>query len=97
MAKTYDTAELRRIASVINASAEELSLSLRNTLRWVMEDVPDHLSGSSADALEETVTEMNEKISEYSVELDDIGTTLKKYAFLLDQADKKAMDMIQSR
>ena len=97
MAKTYDTIELRRIASVIQESSEDVSKTIRNTTQWIRDDVPEHLSGETADALAETVEEIHEQLSSLSKETDEIGLTLKKYAFLLEQADKQAAEMIQSK
>lgn len=97
MAKTYDTAELRRIASVIQESSEDVSKTMRNTTRWIRDDVPEHLSGDTADALAETVGEIHEELSSISEETDEIGKMLRHYAFLLDQADRKIAEMIQSQ
>ena len=97
MAKTYDTVELRRIASVIRESSEDVSGVLRNTTQWIREDVPEHLSGETAEALTETVEEIHEELSALSKETDDIGLKLKQFAFALDQADRLAAEMIQSK
>ena len=97
MAKTYDTVELRRIASAIQESSESVSNVLRNTTQWIREDVPEHLSGETADALVETVDEIHEELSSISKETDDIGLKLKQFAFALEQADRQAAEMIQSQ
>ncbi len=97
MAKTYDTAELRQSASMILETAENVGKESRRSLLWIRDDVPEHLSGDTADALEDTAADLHEKMTEYSKALDEIGTALKRYAFLLDEADKKAADMIQSK
>ena len=97
MAKTYDTAELRRIASMIQESSEDVSKTLRNTTKWIRDDVPEHLSGETAEALAETVGEIHEELSSLSKETDEIGTALRQYAFLLDVADRKVAEMIQSK
>ena len=70
---------------MILETAENVGNESRRSLLWIRDDVPEHLSGDTADALE------------YSKALDEIGTALKRYAFLLDEADKKAADMIQSK
>jgi uncharacterized protein YukE len=97
LAKTYDTAELRRIASVIQESSEDVSKTLRNTTKWIRDDVPEHLSGETADALAETVGGIHEELTALSEETDKIGMQLRQYAFLLDQADRKIAEMIQSK
>ena len=97
MAKTYDTVELRRIASVVQESAEDIAGTSKNTVRRIRDEVPEHLSGEAADALKETADEIEREISSCSTELDEIGLKLKQYAWLLDQADRKAAEMIQSR
>lgn len=97
MAKTYDTVELRRIASVIQESSEDVSMILRSTTQWIRDDVPEHLSGETAEALAETVGEIHEELSSLSEETDEIGTALRQYAFLLDVADRKVAEMIQSK
>ena len=97
MAKTYDTVELRRIASVIQESSEDVSMILRSTTQWIRDDVPEHLSGETAEALAETVGEIHEELSSLSEETDEIGTALRQYAFLLDVADRKVAEMIQSQ
>ena len=97
MAKTYDTVELRRIASVVMESAEDIAGTSKNTVRRIRNEVPEHLSGEAADALKEKADEIEREISSCSTELDEIGLQLKQYAWLLDQADRKAAEMIQSR
>lgn len=97
MAKTYDTVELRRIALMIRESSEEVSKVIRKTTRWIREDIPEHLSGDTADALTEAVDEIHGDLSSISRETDEIGLTLKKYAFLLEQADRQVAEMIQSK
>jgi uncharacterized protein YukE len=97
LAKTYDTVELRRIASVIQESSEDVSMILRSTTQWIRDDVPEHLSGETAEALAETVGEIHEELSSLSEETDEIGTALRQYAFLLDVADRKVAEMIQSK
>ncbi len=97
LAKTYDTVELRRIASVVQESAEDIAGTSKNTVRRIRDEVPEHLSGEAADALKETTDEIEREISSCSTELDEIGLKLKQYAWLLDQADRKAAEMIQSR
>lgn len=97
MAKTYDTAEFRQASSMIQETAEDVAKESTRSLFWIKSDIPQHLAGDTASALEETVTDLHQKITEYSKELDDIGIVLKQYALLLDDADKKAAEMIQSK
>ncbi len=97
MAKTYDTVEFRRIASQIQESSEDVSKTTKGTVRWIRDDVPDHLSGETADALMETADELEKELSDCSHELNEIGQQLKRYARLLDEADRQAAEMIQTR
>ncbi len=94
MSKTYDTAVLRQAAFMVEASGEEVNRSLDQTLRYVRDDVNERLSGAAAQALEETVSDMHGKVTSYIKELAEIGTALRKYAFLLDEADRKASELI---
>ncbi|MBR3738844.1 MAG: hypothetical protein IKN04_00115 [Clostridia bacterium] len=96
MAKTYDTDFLRTTAATINGAADSISTAVRTTLRWVKEDVPDHLSGSAAEAIEAETADLETRLLEYGASLEGVGATLKRYAFLLDQADQKASEMIES-
>ena len=97
MATTYDTVELRRVAALIRESSEEVSKTIRSTTRWMQDDIPEHLSGDTADALVETVDEIHEQLSSLSKETDDIGLQLKLYASALEQADRRIAAMIQSQ
>ena len=97
MAKTYDTVELRRIASQIRESSEEVSNTLKHTTQWMRDDVPEHLIGETADALTESVDEIHEELSTLSKETDSIGLQLKQYAAALEQADRLIAEMIQSQ
>lgn len=97
MAKTYDTAELRRVASVIRNSSDEVSRASGDTVRWIRDDIPGHLSGETADALAGTTDELFAELSACSKELNDIGIKLNRLAYMLDQADRQAAEMIQSR
>ena len=97
MFKTYDTVELRRIASMIQESSEDVSRTLRNTTQWIRDDVPEHLSGETAEALAEKVGEIHEELKALSGETDEIGTQLRQYAFLLDQVDRSVAEMIQTK
>jgi len=97
VATTYDTVELRRVAALIRESSEEVSKTIRSTTRWMQDDIPEHLSGDTADALVETVGEIHEQLSSLSKETDEIGLKLKRFAYALDQADRRAAEMIQSR
>ena len=97
MVKTCDTFELRRIASMIQESSEDVSRTLRNTTQWIRDDVPEHLSGETAEALAETVGEIHEELKALSGETDEIGMQLRKYAFLLDHADRRVAEMIQTK
>ena len=97
MAKTYDTVELRRIASVLRESSDEISKTLRSTTQWIRDDVPEQLSGETADALAETADDINGQLLSVSKETDEIGLKLKQFANLLDLADRKAAEMINSR
>lgn len=97
MAKTYDTDFLRSTADTIDGAAGSITSAVKATLRWVKEDVPDHLSGAAADAIEAETADLETGLLEYSAALENIGSVLKKYAFLLDQADQKASEQIASR
>lgn len=97
MAKTYDTVELRRIASVIQESSEDVSRNLNNTTGWIRDDVPEHLSGDTADALAEVVGEIHGELEALSGETDEIGMQLRQYALLLDHADRSVAEMIQRK
>lgn len=97
MAKTYDTDFLRSTAATIDSAAGNIESAVKSTLRWICEDVPDHLSGEAANAIEDETADLEAGLLEYSAALESIGATLKKYAYLLDQADEKASELIASR
>ena len=82
---------------MIQETAEDVERESTRSLLWIRDDLPEHLTGDTADALEEAVADLHQKMTEYSSELDEIGTVLKQYAFLLDQADRKAAEMIQAK
>ena len=97
MAKTYDTDFLRSTAATIDSAAGNIESAAKSTLRWICEDVPDHLAGEAANAIEEETGDLETELLEYSAALESIGAALKKYANLLDQADQKASELIGSR
>ena len=97
MAKTYNTDELRRIASAIHQSSEDVSGVLRITTQWIREDIPEHLSGNAADAFAEVIDEIHEELVNLGNETDDIGLKLKSFAAALEQADRQAAEMISSK
>lgn len=97
MPKVYDTVSLRQTANRIFESEEELSDSRRQTLYRMMDDVPNQLEGSTAQALQECVTEINSALALCEKDLDKLGSVLRKYAAALEEADQKASETIRSR
>ena len=97
MAKTYDTVVFRQGASSIESSSEEIATAVGNTLSWILEDMPGQLAGEAAEALGESVTDLKEQPLQYGKSLEETARVLRKYAFSLDEADRKAAEMIQAK
>lgn len=97
MAKVYDTAQLRRTASLLLESAEDMQSALQSGLRWIGEDASSRLDGETAHALAETSENIDQRLARCAKDVDSLGELLKRYAFLLDEADEKISETIQAR
>ena len=97
MAKVYDSAELLRMAAEMQSMSEELNHSLRETVKWMSSDIVDHFSGVAADELDKTINDMYVQLSGNEKEMNNLGLALKRYAYLLEDADEKARKEIQTK
>ncbi len=95
MSRTYDTSEMRQAASIVREVTESVSSESKRTLSWILQDIPDNLAGDAAEALKTKVSDFCEEIRRIDENLEKTATKLELFAANLDEADRKASEMIQ--
>lgn len=63
----------------------------------MMTDLLERLHGETADALTEVTEELNECIKETVGEIGNISVSLRKYAELLEETDRRIAEEIASK
>ena len=97
MSKVYDSDELRYLSSKIGEAGENLASVSSRTLTRMMTDLLERLHGETADALTEVTEELNGCIKETVGEIGNISVSLRKYAELLEETDRRIAEEIVSK
>lgn len=91
-----NTDEVRRVAKEIREIAASVKqLSSRN-VRTMRNNVKDNLEGETAEALNDVLAELSSDINLIGNGLDDIQQELMRYVRRVEEADRRAKELIES-
>ena len=82
---------------MIGDASSDIRSTDKQTLKWIAEDVPGHLRGASAEALEQLASELSGEADDCAKDLLELSSLLKRYAALLDEADAMTAKLIQEK
>lgn len=90
-----DTAEVRKAAAEIKAIADDVRQLSHGNVARMQSSVEETLKGDTANAIVEVLKTLSADIGKIGSGLDNIQSELLKYVERVEEADRKAKDIIE--